>query len=556
MKHRVSELILAKQKSTMAMALSIANDKKLASDIIDKNITQNYYDNLIKKYKTHTQYKNVWIHIIDDNLNSLYKNWNGKKSENLSKIRNDLKTVLTTKKIRYSIEVGKYDLGMKAIIPIFNGEKVVGILEMISHFNSISKQMKKFDVDSVVVAKQEYKSQLKQPFTNVFIDDYYVANLDAKPVLREHLKKYTVEKYFNNAYHIDNNYIIAGYELKNMDAQSIGYYIMFKKIDDALNVEEEFFMFKWLAFGLVLMMTIAFVGITILYITNRKQKKYYKNIIDSTTNIVLAGKNKTITEVNGTFFKYFKAYNSFEEFEKNENCVCSFFVKEDGYIYEDIDGSYWIEYLISNRFKKHKVKMKISDKEYYFSISASKLSIEEDNYIVVLSDITVEENYKKKLEYLSVTDSLTGIGNRRFFHQKLKYEIKHAKRYKHPLSIVMFDIDFFKQVNDTHGHSVGDEVLMEYTKLINSLLREGDVFCRIGGEEFMVILPYATRDDAQKIAQKLRVEVESFRKVVPITMSFGVVEYITGEDMKHIFKRVDDALYKAKDSGRNMVVVG
>ena len=138
----------------------------------------------------------------------------------------------------------------------------------------------------------------------------------------------------------------------------------------------------------------------------------------------------------------------------------------------------------------------------------------------------------------------------------MKDETNHAKRYKHPLSVVMFDIDFFKQVNDKYGHSVGDEVLIEYTKLINSLLREGDVFSRIGGEEFMIILPYATRDDAQKISEKFRLAVESFKKIVPITMSFGVVEYVKGEDIEHVFQRVDGALYKAKHSGRNRVVIG
>ncbi len=138
----------------------------------------------------------------------------------------------------------------------------------------------------------------------------------------------------------------------------------------------------------------------------------------------------------------------------------------------------------------------------------------------------------------------------------MQEEVHRAKRYKHPFSLIMLDIDYFKQVNDKYGHTVGDEVLVEYTKLIGSLLREGDTFSRIGGEEFIIILPYAKIEEAQKIAEKLRVKIESFKKVLPITMSFGVVEYIMGEDIELIFKRVDDALYKAKDSGRNIVVVG
>lgn len=120
----------------------------------------------------------------------------------------------------------------------------------------------------------------------------------------------------------------------------------------------------------------------------------------------------------------------------------------------------------------------------------------------------------------------------------------------------MFDIDHFKQVNDKHGHSVGDEVLIQYTKMVKSHLREVDSFCRIGGEEFIIILPHATKDEACQIAEKLRSKTEFSKKVVPITMSFGVVEYILGEDIEFILKRVDEALYGAKNSGRNRVVAG
>ena len=120
----------------------------------------------------------------------------------------------------------------------------------------------------------------------------------------------------------------------------------------------------------------------------------------------------------------------------------------------------------------------------------------------------------------------------------------------------MLDIDYFKEVNDKHGHGIGDEVLVEYTKLVLSHLRDADVFCRIGGEEFMIILPHTAKHEAQKIAEKLRILIEDYKKIIPITVSFGVVEYVLGEDIELICKRADDALYKAKDRGRNRVVVG
>ena len=555
MHQKVASLILQKQKATVAIALSIANNKQLAQNIKNKNIKKDYYENLITKLQKNTLYKNIWIQLFDANINSLYRSWSSKKGDNLKHIRQDLASVATNEKVAYSVSVGKFDLSIKAIVPLFSGENFVGMLEVITHFNSISKELKKSNIDSVVLLKKEFKNQLKYPFTKLFIDDYYVANFDAPKDARDYLKNNGVEKYFNNSYKVENNYIISSYELKNKNKPPIGYYIMFKKIDRISNMDLDFFMFKWLTFGIIIIMSIAIFVSTVFFFANRKQKKYYKNIINSATNIVIINNRKTIIDVNKIFFKYFDKYKTLEEFKKENECVCDFFVKEEGYLQKDMNGIKWVDYLIQNISSNYKVKVDIFGKIYYFSVNASKISKEQDYYSVVFTDTTEQENYKQKLEHLIITDALTGIGNRRCFQNKIQEEIQRAKRYRHPLSLIMFDIDFFKNVNDKYGHDVGDEVLIEYTKLVHSLLREGDAFCRIGGEEFMIILPHASVDEAQQVAEKLRVEIESYKKIVPITMSFGVVEYIVGEEIEFIYKRVDDALYKAKKSGRNIVVV-
>ena len=121
--------------------------------------------------------------------------------------------------------------------------------------------------------------------------------------------------------------------------------------------------------------------------------------------------------------------------------------------------------------------------------------------------------------------------------------------------MIIFDVDYFKKVNDIHGHDVGDKVLVEYTRLIGIHLRDSDIFCRIGGEEFALILPHTSKAGAYKLADKLRIIVQEHKIVLPITMSFGVVEYKKGEDLEFTFKRADEALYEAKHNGRNRVVV-
>jgi diguanylate cyclase (GGDEF)-like protein len=188
-------------------------------------------------------------------------------------------------------------------------------------------------------------------------------------------------------------------------------------------------------------------------------------------------------------------------------------------------------------------------------VSASLVDDEKHLYSVVFTDITKEENYKFELENLSIRDPLTNIGNRRYFTTQLQEYVTNSKRYPMCISLIMFDIDFFKKINDTYGHDVGDDVLVFYTKLIQEHLRENDIFCRIGGEEFMIILPYITKEQAEVVAEKLRALVEASREIVPLSMSFGVSEYKEGEEIKTFLKRVDDAVYDAKENGRNRVCV-
>ena len=556
MQEELAANILAKQKATLAMAISLA-DYDLVEDLVNKRVDKDHYSDLIAKFKKDTLYKNIWIHIVDKDMNSIYRSWDDVKSENIAELRPDLVAIMKTKKVAHICSSGQYDLSIKAVVPLIKDDKVIGLLELVSHFNSISKQLKKFDTDSVVVLNKEQSKRLKKPFTKLFINnEYYVANFDAPPKHLKYLSDRGVENYFNNSYKVDNDYLVVSYPIKGIDSKPVGYYIMFKKRDSVSSIDLDFFMFRWFTFGTFLFMTISVIGAVSLFYINRKEKQYYKNIIDSSTNMVVINDKHSTVTVNRIFFKYFDRYSSMDEFKKKHKCMCEFFHKEDGYLQKVMDGVNWVDYLLANRDKENKVKIKYYEKEYYFSVNASLVSEEKDHYSLVFSDITKQENYKNELEHLTVTDSLTGIKNRRYFTQRLDEEISKAKRYRHGLSLVMFDIDYFKKVNDVHGHAVGDNVLVEYSKFISSLIRDVDVLCRIGGEEFMIILPHSNKKNAAHIAEKLRIKIQEYKKILPITMSFGVTQYVDGEDVEFIYKRVDDALYKAKETGRNRVVVG
>lgn len=556
MQTTLAQMIEVKQKSTAAIALSLANDKQFVRNVAEKQMDSLKFEELSKQFRQHTLYKNIWVQVFDEKANILYRSWTDKNKENVFNVRKDIQDVIAFKKVLTSINPGRHSLSIRAIVPLFFENEFVGMIEIISHFNSISKSLKKSDIDSIVLLKKELTQQLKYPMTKMFLAGYYIANFDAPKPLQNYLLEHGIESYLNNSYRVENGSIIVSYELKDVHSNALGYYIMTKKLSDLSNIGIEFYMFKWVALSVMVVMFLVILLSIILYYAKARDKEYYQKIINGSSNIIFINNFLQTIEVNDTFYKYFKEFKSFEEFQEEHDCISEYFLEEESCITPIMGDQNWLEYLIENKGKKNSVKMELAGEIKYFSISASLISEEKQHYAIIMSDITEQEMYKQELEHLTITDTLTGIGNRRYFQNKMAEECSRATRYKYPFSLILFDIDYFKQVNDEYGHNVGDEVLKEYTKLIAPMLRENDIFCRIGGEEFIILLPHVDGIAAQKIAQKLRVAIEDSKKIIPITMSFGVTQYISGEEEESVFKRVDKALYEAKESGRNRVVVG
>jgi diguanylate cyclase (GGDEF)-like protein/PAS domain S-box-containing protein len=176
--------------------------------------------------------------------------------------------------------------------------------------------------------------------------------------------------------------------------------------------------------------------------------------------------------------------------------------------------------------------------------------------VVNAVDVTKMKEMEEQLKLLSQTDQLTQIFNRVKFHDSLNQEITRVRRYEADLALIMFDIDHFKKINDTYGHDVGDDVLVGMADLVKECIRETDIFARWGGEEFMILLPHTSLDNAAKLAERIRAKVEKnrFPDVKKVTCSFGVTQFVKADDSETFTKRTDRALYKAKQSGRNRVI--
>ncbi len=176
---------------------------------------------------------------------------------------------------------------------------------------------------------------------------------------------------------------------------------------------------------------------------------------------------------------------------------------------------------------------------------------------IYVMDITQRKRDEEAIYLLATTDSLTGIANRREFTAILVREMDQAKRYGTPMALAMYDLDYFKRVNDTFGHDVGDYVLQAVTGVVKDNIRVTDILARWGGEEFMVLMPQSDIESARNTTEKLRLAIagHNFKKVNKLTVSFGVTAFESQDDLKSLLKRVDDALYQAKKQGRNRVEI-
>lgn len=284
-----------------------------------------------------------------------------------------------------------------------------------------------------------------------------------------------------------------------------------------------------------------------------EKNRFIETILDESPNFIMILEGSELKYLNRSIMNFF-GVTSLDEFKAHHDNIDDFIVKKSvdpqkrfcEWI-RDIDEG---EERIVNMTDEKELKVDAGS----FMVKIKRMP-EQGRYLVIFTDITLLENERRKYRELSIKDPLTNIYNRNKFNEMLSAEMERADRFNNSFSLIMFDIDYFKKVNDTYGHQVGDYVLKEIAKIVTENVRHLDVFARYGGEEFILLLPETRLDGAVDVAEKLRMVIggQDFDMVGNQTCSFGVVEYIKNEGSESVIKRVDDMLYKAKNSGRNRV---
>ncbi|MFZ6734263.1 sensor domain-containing diguanylate cyclase [Undibacterium sp. Ji42W] len=197
------------------------------------------------------------------------------------------------------------------------------------------------------------------------------------------------------------------------------------------------------------------------------------------------------------------------------------------------------------------------------SVNSQALYDDEGNYAGaegICRDVTQRKMLERELQRLATTDSLTGIANRRAFLEHAEHIFKSCQRYQTQMTLLMLDLDFFKSINDKYGHQSGDLALIRFAEAVKLELRESDLFGRLGGEEFCVLLQQANQPEAMLVAERIRAHVQSLLlntaagEPFSLTVSIGIAIYRSEDDrLGRLLERADKALYQAKSKGRNRV---
>ena len=206
-------------------------------------------------------------------------------------------------------------------------------------------------------------------------------------------------------------------------------------------------------------------------------------------------------------------------------------------------------------------EVNVGDRSFHVQATPLSSDVERPQEMaLVFRDITELTKIKQEMERLAHTDFLTGLRNRRYFMQRLAEETERVKRGNQPMSVLLLDMDSFKNLNDTHGHDIGDRVLQVIASVTQEVKRISDVAARIGGEEFAMLLPDTDREGAIKVAQRLRATIseqmiaDARGQPIRVTASIGVATMSHNDrSIDHILTHADRALYRAKDAGRNRV---
>ncbi len=537
---------------------------------------QKLYDLLSKDYSKLKEYgfKQVHFH-LPNNHSFLRMHAPEKYGDDLSSFRHTVVYVNDTHKKISGFEEGMADDGYRFVFPLMDQDMYLGSVELSFSMHAFTAYLKDGFIDTeFILAKNVLIQEKKEPYLSMAIDPDFV--IDKRYANKEFVFAY--DKKFHDMYQKDHEhsfslrqmiddrcYIKTFIPVQNPATNELSGYLI--TLSEGKYIEQISYNF-WIAF-ITLGMMLAFIFRRYMQERTFKEKIKVKNkklslanlqlktILDAQKDMIILTDGVKMVDTNKKVLDFF-GFDSLDTMIDRYQCICNFFLKHKEYFHLDLvpEGTDWIHYVQTLPLEKRVVNIVGKDMvARAFQVNITHYD-HDSGAIISFSDITDIVLQQRMLEYKAAHDQLTDIYNRQKIDEVLETLCLYAGRRKESVGVIMFDIDHFKKVNDTYGHDAGDEVLKVLATVVKSTIREGDIFGRWGGEEFILILRHTTLEETEKKARRLCQKVEKFKRedIPQVTISLGVTSLYGDDTPKSLFKRADLALYMAKEQGRNRVI--
>jgi len=549
----------------------IESDKKLLKAIkgINKDVIKSRFDKHAYFFLNSTPTLEH-IHLYDKNAHLIYSSDKDEENNQHFQYQHQeenlvLKHTLKTKKFSKGYVITKDNGFYQSLVsPLIDNAKIIGYLEFGIQADSLFKISSK-------AGRYKYALYLKKNFTQGKRELGKLVSSNSKifrelnitqDFINENANKNNVISY-NDKYYLFHQYDIESSFQKDF-AQVIMATDVTKYVKD--NFNKASYMVSVSLLILLIIMVVVYVVFTKLInkLTQEEQELLTKQIqiqiiMDNSNSLIALIEGENLTLANKPFLTFLSC-SDMRIFLRNHNNLSKLFINTtDTFSMQDATkNSDWITQI--NKLEESQRVVTLKHPYFglnYFSVKVTKVPEHPDSKIVIFSDITSIFEKSKKDEYMAYHDNLTGIYNRQYFNESISRTIYDLQQNDSYTSLLMLDLDFFKKVNDTYGHQVGDDVLIKFTQIITHNIRANDIFARWGGEEFLLLLNYTDETTAYKVAQSLREKVSlvDFKEAGQITCSIGLSQFKENDSADTWLSRVDKALYKAKENGRNRVEI-
>jgi len=459
MKNELQSLIKEKSEATLLVTFGLSANQNIKNAIKKKQYKNIGFNDLIVTLQHYSSLQNVRFQFISPEGKSFYRSWSDRKGDDLLNVRQNVKQLILEPKVISTISVGKYDMTFKAMVPIYDNGRFIGIIETLAKFDSITQEMKNHGNELVIVVDKSYKKQLSEASSQTFVNDYHITNPSKNTKLLYIVKKSAIEKYLKiKTYKIDtkNSLFLTTLQLADMNGNPMGYFIIAKDL-----------------------------------------KKIDLSEIEQAKNDILEVALLILLLIIILFYYIYGA--NYKRFIQEQNEILESSVQE----------------------------------------KTKELELQTD-----------------VLSFIAHHDPLTGLANKILLLDRIEEAIKHAKIKGEQFSVFFLDLDRFKEVNDTYGQEIGDELLLQIKSRLQKCIKSNDTLARFGGDEFAILHKNATKISTINLIDKIFINIKKPFNIrhIEIFTSFSIGVALYPQDSTkadQLLRNAETAMYKAKDDGKN-----